>query len=720
VEKFIGDAVMAVFGAPVAHEDDAERAVRSALRILKSLEDLNEERGLELAVRVGINTGEAVVALGARPEQGEGIVTGDVVNTAARIQTGAPVGGVAVGATTYASTKDVFDFDELEPIVGKGKSVPIAAWRATGSRTRFGSDLTRRHDTRLVGRDAERTLLATMLEKSIRDGSCQLVTISGEPGVGKSRMVYEPLEIVEGRPELITWRQGRCLPYGEGITFWALGEIVKADAGILESDSPEQASAKLDRALRAHAFDTDELDWFRARLAPLVGVEAVASAEREESFIAWRRFLEGIAGSDPAVFVFEDLHWADPAMLEFLEHLADWSEGVAMLVVCTARPELTELYEGWTKGLRNASTIGLPPLSEEDTARLIADLLDQSAVPAEIQTPIVERAGGNPLYAEEFVRMLKDRGLLVQTGLSWTLVGGAEIPFPENVQGLIAARLDTLSADRKAVLQDAAVLGKDFWSGALCTLGDRTARDVDEVLHELNRKEFIRSARSLSMEGEHEYAFWHMLVRDVAYAQIPRSTRAGKPVAAAEWVEARAGDRVEDLADVLAYHYAEALDLTNAIGGDTTALADRTLRFLVFSAQRTANLDPNRSEQMYGRALELAPADHPERPVILFQRAEVLLAISRLDEADDLLQEAIALFFEQGQQLRAVEAQVSLAESRARAGVIAGPRDLLDETIEMLQGLPPGKGLVRAYAAKAGWDYVEGVAGDGLGWADKS
>ena len=231
---------------------------------------------------------------------------------------------------------------------------------------------------------------------------------------------------------------------------------MKADAGILESDSPEQASTKIDRTLRAHAFAPDELDWFRARLAPLVGIEAAGPAEREESFIAWRRFLEGIAGSDPAVFVFEDLHWADPAMLEFLEHLADWSEGAPMLVVCTARPELTEFNEGWTKGLRNASMIGLAPLSEDDTARLIGDMLDQSVLPAEVQAPIVELAGGNPLYAEEFVRMLKDRRLLVQAGRSWTLAEGAEIPFPENVQGLIAARLDTLSPDRKTLLQDAA------------------------------------------------------------------------------------------------------------------------------------------------------------------------------------------------------------------------------------------------------------------------
>ena len=615
VEKFIGDAVMAVFGAPIAHEDDAERAVRAALRILESLEELNEERGLELAVRIGINTGEAVVTLGARPEQGEGFVTGDVVNTAARIQTGAPVGGVAVGATTYASTKDVIVFEELEPIVGKGKALPIAAWRALEARARFGTDVTRRHDTVLVGRDTERTLLSTLLEKSIRDASCQLVTIMGEPGVGKSRMVYELQELVDARPELIRWRQGRCLPYGDGITFWALGEIVKAEAGILESDDPDQAISKLDRVLRARAFALEDTEWFRARLAPLIGVEAPSSADREESFTAWRRFLEGVAGSDPAVFVFEDLHWADAALLAFLEHLADWSEGSPMLVVCTARPELTEQHVSWSRGLRNAAVIGLSPLSEADTGRSVSSLLDQPAMPAEIQAPIVERSGGNPLYAEEFVRMLKDRGLLVAGTRGWSWSEGPDFPFPENIQGLIAARLDTLAPDRKALLQDAAVLGKVFWTGALCVMGGRRPDDVEAALHELSRKEFIRASRTSSMEGEREHGFWHMLVRDVAYGQIPRGARASKHVAAAEWIEERAGDRVEDLADVLAHHYVEALDLTSAAGGDVAATTERAISFLGLAARRSAGLDPTRSAGLYERALSLMPEGHPDRPV---------------------------------------------------------------------------------------------------------
>jgi class 3 adenylate cyclase len=322
VEKFIGDAVMAVFGAPASHEDDAERAIRAGLRILDAIEELNAERGMDLSVRVGINTGEVVATLGARPELGEGIVAGDVVNIAARLQTGAPVGGIAVGASTHRSTRDVFDYEPLEAIAAKGKAEPVPAWRPLRARARFGTDVTRRHDVALVGREAERARLARLLERTLRDRSCQRVTIVGDPGVGKSRMVSELFQLVDELDQLVVWRQGRCLPYGEGIAFWALGEIVKSEAGILESDPAAEAEAKLDRALRGLAFKPGELAWVRARLAPLVGVGSAGTAEREESFTAWRRFLDALAGSGGAVFVFEDLHWADPPFLEFLEHLA--------------------------------------------------------------------------------------------------------------------------------------------------------------------------------------------------------------------------------------------------------------------------------------------------------------------------------------------------------------------------------------------------------------
>ena len=555
VEKFIGDAVMAVFGAPIAHEDDAERAIRAALRILEAIEDLNDQdAALALQVRIGINTGEAVVALGARPDEGEGFVTGDVVNTASRLQGAAPVGGIAVAEQTYRQTERVFDYEELEAVRVKGKSEPLALYRPLAARARFGSDVTRTHATPLVGRELEKALLVGTFERSAQQRSCQLVTIVGEPGVGKSRLAAELFQHIDERPDLVTWRQGRCLPYGEGIAFWALGEIVKAECGILDSDSPAEAEAKLGRAL---PVDEQDSVWLKARLAPLVGAPS-ESASQEESFTAWRRFLEALNPQGPTVLVFEDLHWADDALLSFLEHLADWSEGVPLLILCTARPELHEQHPTWAAGLRNATTVNLAPLTDEETARLLSSLLQRAVLPAGTQQALLERAGGNPLYAEEFVRLLTDRDLLAE--------GLGDVQLPDSVQALIAARLDTLTPDRKSLLQDASVMGKLFWAGALADMGERDPREVEIALHELARKELVRPARTSSMAGEAEYGFWHLLVRDVCYGQIPRAGRAARHRVAAAWLERKAGDRAEDLADVLAYHYLSALEL----GGTAT------------------------------------------------------------------------------------------------------------------------------------------------------
>jgi class 3 adenylate cyclase len=555
VEKFVGDAVMAVFGAPAAHEDDAERAVRAGLRILEAIEELNEaDAELELQVRVGINTGEAVVALGARVDEGEGLVMGDVVNTAARIQGVAPVGGVAVGEQTFRATSRVFAYEPLAPVSVKGKAEPVSLWRATAAVARFGTDVTRQFTTPLVGRELEKSLLIGTFERSAQQRSVQLVTVVGEPGVGKSRLVAELFAYLETKPELTRWRQGRCLPYGEGITFWALGEIVKAEASILESDAADLAMAKLEAAVSP---DEPERRWLVQRLAPLVGVEAASSAERQELFTAWRRFLEGLAAARPSVLVFEDLHWADEALLAFLEHLAEWAEGVPLFLLCTARPELHERHSGWAGGIRNATTINLQPLSDPETAELVSHLVTTMVLGPELQEGVLERAGGNPLYAEEFVRLFADRGV----------APGDEVPeLPESLQALIAARLDTLPAERKNLLQDAAVLGKVFWVGALAEIGGRNADELERALHELVRKELVRPARVSSIEGENEYSFWHVLVRDVAYGQIPRGERARRHRAAAAWIERQAHGRVEDLAEVLAHHYLQALELVEAAG----------------------------------------------------------------------------------------------------------------------------------------------------------
>jgi class 3 adenylate cyclase len=337
VEKFVGDGVMAVFGAPVAHEDDAERAVRAAFRIVDAIAELNEEkRELDLAVRGAVATGEAVVALNARPELGEGIVAGDVVNTAARLQNVAPVGGIVIDEPTMRVTEQSIEAEPLAPAALKGKAEPVALWQAVRARSRLGVDVEPATRTLLVGREHDVGVLRETYLRTLGESSVQLVTITGEAGVGKTRLVTELREFVDDQEEIVFWRQGRCLPYGEGITFWALGEIVKAQTGILESDGPEEAARKLDLTLEA-AGAHDE--WLSAKLAPLVGL-AGSQGERAEAFVAWRRFLEALAAQRPLVLVFEDLHWADAPLLEFIEHLVDWSSGLPILVLCTARPEL--------------------------------------------------------------------------------------------------------------------------------------------------------------------------------------------------------------------------------------------------------------------------------------------------------------------------------------------------------------------------------------------
>jgi class 3 adenylate cyclase/tetratricopeptide (TPR) repeat protein len=706
VEKFVGDAVMAVFGAPVAHEDDAERAVRAGLRILEAISELNDaDPALSLQVRVGINTGEAVVSLGARPEEGEGIVTGDVVNTASRLQGAAPVKAVAVSEQTFRVTERVFDYEPLEPVRVKGKAEPLALYRPLAARARFGSEVTRSYATPLVGRELEKPLLIGTFERAAQQRSCQLVTVVGEPGVGKSRLCAELFSYIEERPGLVRWRQGRCLPYGEGIAFWALGEIVKAECGILETDSPDEVRVKLERAVPEDAQDRP---WLLARLGPLVGLTSEAAAQ-EESFTAWRRFLEGFAATGPAVLVFEDLHWADPALLGFLEHLADWAEGVSVLVLCTARPELYEQHPTWAAGLRNATTINLAPLSDQETAQLLSALLERAVLPAETQRALLERAGGNPLYAEEFVRLLTDHG-----GLE------GEVEVPESVQALIAARLDTLTPERKSLLQDASVIGKVFWAGALVVMGERDQLEVERALHELARKELVRPSRASSMAEEAEYGFWHALVRDVCYGQIPRAIRAERHQLAAAWLERKAGERAEDLADVLAHHYLSALELTRAASlPDDPQLNAQAVRYLGLAGQRAIGLDMERAERNLAQALDLTADADPERPLLLERWARAALAQNRPREAQEALDQALTSYRQRGDTLAAGR---TLGELHFVLRELGDPHqeEALGEALQLLEAEPPGPELVYAYTQQARALFFGAALEESVAAADKA
>jgi class 3 adenylate cyclase/tetratricopeptide (TPR) repeat protein len=700
VEKFIGDAVMAVFGAPVAHEDDVERAVRAGLRLVEATVELNEQRpGLALQVRVGVNTGEALVSLSARPERGEGFVTGDVVNTASRLQGAAPVGGVAVGEQTYAATKDIFDYGELAPAELKGKSEPVRLFHATAARSRFGTDLTRRHTTPLVGREIDLALLKGAFDKARSGPSLQLVTLVGEPGVGKSRLVTELLNHIDSLPELVRFRQGRCLPYGDGITFWAIGEIVKAEAGVLDTDDPDTARSKLDLVLGQLIDDPAERGWFSDRLAPLLGLP-VPAGTREETFTAWRRFLEAAAAAAPLVCVIEDLHWADEALLVFVEHMAEWSQGVPMMMVCTTRPELYEKHPNWGAGLRKAVLLSLDPLSDTESAKLISALLGRAVLPAETQALLVERSGGNPLYAEEFVRMLSDRGLIDKTGrLS---VPAEEITFPSSVQAIIAARVDTLALDRKGVLQDAAVVGKVFWAGAVAALASRPLDEVTAHLHELSKKELVRASRSSTVAGQLECSFWHAFVRDVAYAGIPRATRASKHRAAARWVEEIAGDRVEEYAEILAHHYLTAARLAEATAAtDVDELRTKARGNLHAAARRALELNVPRAEALLRSALEITPPDHEDRPDVEVQLAGALKAAGKHDEAGQFYAQAIAGFERRGDIVGRARARVGLSYIVYLHDPAQADR-ILAEAIETLEQLPPGPELMIALQQAAG------------------
>jgi class 3 adenylate cyclase len=603
VEKFIGDAVMALFGAPASHEDDPERAVRAALTI----RDWAREEG-DLELRIAVTTGEALIHLSARPSEGEGMASGDVVNTAARLQAAAPVNGILVDETTYRATEPVIAYEKHDPVSAKGKAEPVAVWEAVEARARFGADVAA-PETPLIGREQERELLASALERARNERAVQLVTLVGVPGIGKSRLVAELFQMISEAPELITWRQGRSLSYGDGVTYWALSEMVKNQAGILDTDAAEQAAQKLHDEVARLFTDDAEARSVEARLRLLVGIETTAEQaedKRAESFYAWRRFFEELADKRPAVLVFEDLHWADDDLLDFIDHLVDWAADVPLLCICTARPELLDRRPAWSGGKPSASTISLSPLSDEETARLLGVLLGRAVLPAEQQAALLARAGGNPLYAEQFARMLAERG------------DADELLLPETVQGIIAARLDGLEPDEKALLQDAAVVGKVFWAGALAQLDGRDRPGVEQSLHALARKEFVRRQRRPSVEGESEYSFLHLLVRDVAYGQIPRAARSEKHRAVAEWMTSLG--RAEDHSEMLAHHYLQALEYAQVAGVDR-ALEERARHALRSAGDRALALNAFAAAAgYYSAALELWPPGDPARAKLLSHR----------------------------------------------------------------------------------------------------
>jgi predicted ATPase/class 3 adenylate cyclase len=644
-EKYIGDAVMAVFGAPVAHEDDTERAVRAALAIRDALP----------GTRGAVHTGEAVVSLAAASGTGEGIATGDVVNTAFRIEEAAEPGTVLVGEPTYRATQAIIEYGEPRRVQAKGKAEPLVVYEALRAKSELRPAFEGPSLAPLVGRKEELSLILDTLARARRDHALQLVTLVGVPGIGKSRLVWELERALDDDSGLVTWRRGRCLPYGDGVTYWALGEMVKAQAAILETDDAVTVERKLGGAVRAALSDPAEAAWVESHLRRLLTFQPAAGAGRDETFAAWRRFFEALAEERPVVLVFEDLHWADDGLLDFIDHLADWAVASPIVLLCTARPEFQQRRRNW--GARpNASTILLPPLNGSETERLVRLLLRQAEIPGELRDNLLLRAEGNPLYAEEFVRMLLERGFLYSSDEGWQLRDG-QLPMPDSVHAIIAARIDALAPEEKSVLRDASVIGRAFWPGAVDAVAGLGRERVEGALRSLERKELVRRVRASTVEGQLQYSFHHALVRDVAYGQLPRVERASRHRLAAGWIEALG--RPEDHSEMTAHHYLQALEYARAAGESIAdfapaagaALQDAGDRALALSSFATA-------ERFYAAALDLS-AD--VAPVDLLFR----LGSARFRAAGtgaELLEKSAEQLLVAGDAERAAEAQVMVGE----------------------------------------------------------
>ncbi len=641
IEKFIGDAVMAVWGVPVAHEDDAERAVRAALDLVSAVAGITDaSSGKPLQLRSAVMTGEAAATIGA---QGQGMVAGDLVNTASRLQSLAPPGAVLVGDATHRATSGAIAYEEAGQLDLKGRSAPIAAWRATHILAlRGGAGRRSALEAPFVGRDEELRLVKDLFHATIRERKPRLVTIVGQAGIGKSRLGWEFEKYIDGVTIDAYWHSGRSPSYGEGISFWALAEMVRERAGIAESDSVEESAAKLAACLDEWLPDAEERRWVEPRLAGLLGLDEMPAGQREELFAAWRTFFQRMADRDPVILVFKDLHWADAGLLEFIEHLLSWSKTHPIYVLAMTRPDLFERHPAWGSGVRNATTVSLEPLTEAAMAELLGGLVP--GLPEDAVAAIVSRAEGVPLYAVETVRMLIDRGQLTASGDGYALDGPIDrLAVPETLHALVAARIDANAPEDRSLLADGAVLGQSFTATAIAGMG---ARDLDAVVPGLDRlvqrELLIRDDDPRSPERG-QYRFVQAVVREVAYETLSKADRRNRHLAAARYYETLGDD---ELAGVLASHYLEALRATTP-GPEADALAAQARIALRGAADRANALHAwSVAHRHLVDALEIT-TDPAERATVALAVAEVANNLSSAD-AVDYAQEAITLATELG------------------------------------------------------------------------
>jgi class 3 adenylate cyclase/tetratricopeptide (TPR) repeat protein len=626
VEKFVGDAVMAAFGAPAAQEDHAERALHAALAMRRRLEELF---GDGLALRIGVNTGEVVVG---RPREGSSFVTGDAVNVAARLEQAAEPGEILAGERTVAAARGAFEFGRSETVEAKGKAGGVLGRPLVRSlslmRPRGVSGLRRV----FVGRDAELDVLKHTYGAACEDGKPRLVTIMGDAGVGKTRVVRELWEwLSEQSPEPLR-RTGRCLSYGQGITYWPLAEALKEHLGISESDPPEAILRHLEgREILGLTLGLD----VSGDLHPLVA--------RDRMYETWVRFLEELATERPTVLLVEDIHWAEEPLLDLLDQVVSDVEGPLMLLA-TARPELHDARPRWVAHRAGSTVLQLERLSARDATQMLDELLGGD-LPAPLSHVVVERAEGNPFFVEELIGMLIDRGLLERTNGGWSVRDSPDgFAIPDSVQAVLAARIDLLDAPEKAALQAASVIGRTFWAGPVYELVAR----MEPSLRVLEERDFVRRRSGSSLPGEQEFAIKHALTREVAYASLPKAKRARLHAAFAAWLERTGGGRDEH-ASLLAHHYAEAArpDDADLAWADDEAELERLRGKAIAWLRRAAELATGRYEavealSMLDRALALEPGDR-ERIELLRQLAEVYMLNYEVERYQDTLEEALAL-----------------------------------------------------------------------------
>jgi predicted ATPase/class 3 adenylate cyclase len=648
-EKFSGDAILALFGTPKAHEDDPERAIRAALAVGRGIAELNaEDEWLDLHIRIGIHTGEALVMLGANPGEGEWSAAGDVLNTAARIQSAAPVDGILVSRTTYLATQNVFVFEAAEPIQAKGKSEPVEVWVVAGEQTEVSPE--RARETALVGRDAELTELAVFCDELLEERSAGLATIVGAPGVGKSRLLLELVGRLEARFNV---HRGKCLSYGEGITYWPIVEIFKSAAGILQSDDHEVSAQKLDTFLEQLATDDlDELRTIASALSNLIGIATTprgtyVTSEISQAELHWgiRRTLQLLAGERPTAVVVEDLHWAEPTLLELISYLLAEEAGVPLVVIATARPELEDEAPGFLGKEGRRRTVDLQTLGPEQAAALLSSLTGDAAF---ADTPFAEtliaNAGGNPLFLEETVRMLREEGLLDLA--RWQSDEMSDVPIPTSVQGLISSRLDRLETKDKLLAHHAAVIGAVFWAGAVAHLGAENApasEDPQRGLSELERRDFVAHLKVSTVADDEEYSFNHILMRDVAYGQVPKGRRAQLHLGFTEWVE-NLPSGADEFVEIVAWHLEQACLLSREVArSPIDPPIEEAAGMLAEAAGRAERRESLReAHRYYTRALDVLGDGHPDLRVGLrLHRADMAMMLGQLKEATDELLEVV-------------------------------------------------------------------------------